>query len=775
MGAAMLAPLSLSLSSCSDDNDDYDTNQYKGGVSLNSFGPSPVARGGELRFLGSGMNRITSVTIPGCEPISQIEVIDEGEIRVTVPQTAEPGYLTLSYSGGTITTKTMLTYTEPISIDGFSPARIKPGNELTISGEYLNLINEVCFAFETDSVNVFADDFTAHSRKEIKLIVPEEAVSGIIIISDAAAVPNTLKSEDELEVILPSVSAPLDLTDVKGGTVVTIAGDDLDLVRRVELPSGEEVDFEYDADASTISFTLPDDVTDGAIVAIPASGVKVAVANIGVVVPTELEAQPAEGLRAGDALVIKGVNIDQVTTVLFPGMEDAVEPTAISATQLTVTVPAEAQSGDLVLNLRSGKTVSLAIATAKPEEIAFTPDAVAANAEFKITGKNLDLVTSITFTGDVEVAVENPSATEITVTAPATAQTGNLVLHMANGESVETPQLTILLPECAYVESVATEEPMAGELLVLNIANADKLTDVKVNGTSVQYISNNNVLYVALPSSCGAGTVVTLISSNGEISYTYDVTPATHVEIVAYDEGPVDMGNWEGNFRIYKDKLDGVPAGAIMTIHVAPYGDYSQLQLNDANWSSLAFLNFGPDDTTIEVELTAEILAAGRTVEDGWSETAFVFNGCNCVVNKVTLAYEQDLGTTVFEGPVDLTWDDTGRFGLALNFFEGLKAGATITFYITQNDNWGQIQINNGCWSTLYFDELGGGYLSTDAIADKSATEYTLTLTQSVLDDILNNPGDYWGLNTAYQNGDTRVGMVIQGSDMRVNKIVVNK
>jgi len=47
-------------------NDDLDTNQYKGGVSLNVFGPSPVMRGGELRFIGSGMDQVTAVVIPGC-------------------------------------------------------------------------------------------------------------------------------------------------------------------------------------------------------------------------------------------------------------------------------------------------------------------------------------------------------------------------------------------------------------------------------------------------------------------------------------------------------------------------------------------------------------------------------------------------------------------------------------------------------------------------------------------------------------------------------------
>ena len=43
----------LSLTACGED--DYDTNQYVGDVSLNVYGPSPVMRGGTLRFLGSNL------------------------------------------------------------------------------------------------------------------------------------------------------------------------------------------------------------------------------------------------------------------------------------------------------------------------------------------------------------------------------------------------------------------------------------------------------------------------------------------------------------------------------------------------------------------------------------------------------------------------------------------------------------------------------------------------------------------------------------------------
>lgn len=113
LGIAVMLP--AVLTSCG--KEEYDTQQYKGGVSLNVWGPRPVARGGELRFLGSGMNQITSITIPGSGDVTDIKVIDNGEIRIIVPQDAEPGKVVLHHAGGDITSLTELSFTEPIVLE----------------------------------------------------------------------------------------------------------------------------------------------------------------------------------------------------------------------------------------------------------------------------------------------------------------------------------------------------------------------------------------------------------------------------------------------------------------------------------------------------------------------------------------------------------------------------------------------------------------------------------------------------------------------------------
>ncbi len=133
-----VALVGLSLAACSEDN--LDTNQYKGGVSLNAFGPNPVMRGGVLRFVGSNLDQVASVQIPGVSPITNYEVIKAGvpsEIRVTVPKDGpEVGIVSLTTKDNqTLVTQRELTYTEPIEFEGFSPASVMPGDIVTIKGD----------------------------------------------------------------------------------------------------------------------------------------------------------------------------------------------------------------------------------------------------------------------------------------------------------------------------------------------------------------------------------------------------------------------------------------------------------------------------------------------------------------------------------------------------------------------------------------------------------------------------------------------------------------
>lgn len=639
------------------DDDDLDTNQFTGGIKLNVFGPCPVARGGELRFIGSGMDQVTGVVIPGCDEITDITVVSNEEITVTVPQDAVEGKVILNTPQGEIETITEITYLEPVSIEDFSPKTVKPGDELVITGEYLNLMRAVIFE---DGVTVEVAEEN-RTRNEIRVIVPAEAQTGFIGVTDLGiqkdgtpepnGIANEIYSEEELTVTLPAVSQIVELTGKKPGDVVTITGTDLDLVTTVLMPNDSVAEFAYVNEA--LNITLRDDATDGAIRMLPASGVEVVAANLTMAVPTELAANPAIGLRGGNVITITGVDLDVVTNVTFPGMTDATELDTQSATEITVTMPAAAQSGDIVLNTASGKTATVAIATLKPAVASYSPaGGVGAGNNLTISGSDLDLVASVAFTGGASVSDSmfvSHTATEIVLTVPTSgANTGALTLTMVNGEVVEAPEVAITAPDCAYLPTLP-ESIEVGTVAQVGIVNGSMLTGVSINGTATQfiYIAATEMLQFNVPADLtGTTCELVLTSSNGQsMTYTLNVVGG----------GPAETTIWEGEFVLSWTALQDlswggydfstVPAGATLIIYYAldTSFDYWQLRIAKGNgWSALA-------DWSASIGGGSEVLLEAGTTSYSYTLTAndvnelandggLILTGTNLTLTRVALS-----------------------------------------------------------------------------------------------------------------------------------------
>lgn len=431
--ACLVLLSSLTFTAC--DTNDVDTNQYKGGISLNVFGPSPVLRGGELRFLGCGMDQVASVLIPGCDAITDIQLISAEEIRVIVPQTALPGYVTLMLRNGeSIVTKTQLTYSEPVSIESFSPESVRPGDVLTIKGEYLNLMHQVIFAENVIvSDEVIAEEeateatskFLKHTRNEIQVRVPEEAQSGKIILSDGAEIPNRLYSEVELQVVLPSVAEVADYNNIKPGAIMTVTGENFDLVKEVRMENGETMLFTYSAEQKALTFTIPRGAVNGPIYVVPASGVLVQVAEIKMATPEDVKAQETE-ITAGKELTLTGKNMDMIAAVLFPGVEKAVEPTSLSETEVKVVVPGEAQSGMIQLVLTSGETISsLELTVTAPKYCHIADENILKTNDYFVGEDMVVDVVNIGELAEVQVAGTKvdytSSGSQLTIPVPETA------------------------------------------------------------------------------------------------------------------------------------------------------------------------------------------------------------------------------------------------------------------------------------------------------------------------------------------------------------------
>lgn len=431
--ACLVLLSSLTFTAC--DTNDLDANQYKGGISLNVFGPSPVLRGGELRFLGCGLDQVASVLIPGCDAITDIQLISAEEIRVIVPQTALPGYVTLMLRNGeSIVTKTQLTYSEPVSIESFSPESVRPGDVLTIKGEYLNLMHQVIFAENVIvSDEVIAEEeateatskFLKHTRNEIQVRVPEEAQSGKIILSDGAEIPNRLYSEVELQVVLPSVAEVADYNNIKPGAIMTVTGENFDLVKEVRMENGETMLFTYSAEQKALTFTIPRGAVNGPIYVVPASGVLVQVAEIKMATPEDVKAQETE-ITAGKELTLTGKNMDMIAAVLFPGVEKAVELTPLSETEVKVVVPGEAQSGMIQLVLTSGETISgLELTVTAPKYCHIADENILKTNDYFVGEDMVVDVVNIGELAEVQVAGTKvnytSSGSQLTISVPETA------------------------------------------------------------------------------------------------------------------------------------------------------------------------------------------------------------------------------------------------------------------------------------------------------------------------------------------------------------------
>ena len=552
---------SLTFTAC--ETNDVDTNQYKGGISLNVFGPSPVLRGGELRFLGCGMDQVASVLIPGCDAITDIQLISAEEIRVIVPQTALPGYVTLMLRNGeSIVTKTQLTYSEPVSIESFSPESVRPGDVLTIKGEYLNLMHQVIFAENVIvSDEVIAEEeateatskFLKHTRNEIQVRVPEEAQSGKIILSDGAEIPNRLYSEVELQVVLPSVAELADYNNIKPGAIMTVTGENFDLVKEVRMENGEKVEFEFSAENKTLRFTLPANAVSGFIYVVPASGVRIPVASI------EL---------------------------------------------------------------------------AKPGNFSCATSDVAAGGQITIQGENLDLVSAVIFSGEVEGEIISQSPEQLVVSVPALAQSGIVTFKMTNGEQVSALNLTINQP-CHIVSSLE-DDFEAGKEMIVEVANGELLTEVKINGVTVTHTLEGTQLKIKVPETAGANSILELVSSDVSVKYTVSFAK------VIWTGSFVTTSAWEGNQDLGWGNYDwsSVQPGTIITV-------YYTLDMEETNWQiKLGGCAIGwnplPTIPSQSLEAGSTRFSATLTAEDLLvlsqdNNAGLVVSGCNFTMTKITL------------------------------------------------------------------------------------------------------------------------------------------
>lgn len=616
----------FAFTSC--DRDDLNTDQYGNEISVLSYGPNPVLRGGVLTFKGANLDQITEIDLPGAEAITSINVVTSGknsEINIEVPaEKCEPGIVTLKTAkNGEIKTLTPITYIENLKFTGFYVGENKEnlvgnvGDVLTIEGDYLNNITSVIFA---NGATMDAESFKSQTRYQIQLVIPAEAGEGRFQISDGN---NYMYSEGALSINAPEIDAnnAIGKSLIKAGETEVLRGTSLDQIASIELNGAtvEAADFKSQT-ASEITFVISSKVADGEITAVTKSGIRISFGEITTVVPSQLVATPSP-IKNGKEITITGKDMDLITGIAFPNAKES-KLNKVETTKVTSTVPEDAQEGDITLSLDNGKTVAVAYTLVKPTVTACTPAAITAGEKTIIKGTDLDLVKSVTFPGDVEQTVEKfaaQNANAIAVTVPAACAGTGFKLNLKNGTTINIDgQLSIKAATDPAIASVTPGEAIAGSTITITGKNFQNIQNLYIGSYKVnRYTSRTNTEIVCqVPANAEVGTYKIVMEDpdgNKIEGPEFKVVPAEKdiAELVTnMDNGkityPFDF-SWSsgsGKFYLTKDVFEKVKVkvGSKLIVYKDPtVKGQVQINKNEDGWPTITTIaDWNPSESKLE-------------------------------------------------------------------------------------------------------------------------------------------------------------------------------
>ncbi len=546
---AMVGAISTGLlfTSCKKDDDDAG----KDLVILESFGPSPALRGGQLKFIGQNLDRVTAIVLTDNVEVTNFATKTAELIEIVVPEATVDGPVTLKTPQGDITSRSILTISEPISIDAITPAEARPGDVVTIEGDYLNLISEVIF---TANVGVGDTSFVSQSKEKIEVIVPEEAKTGTVTVSNGELDPILVTSETELVVTVPSITE-LSPNPVKAGTNLTISGTDLDLTREIVFGGGNRISDFVSQAADKIEVTVPADAKDGNIKLVVASLVEVTSENELVMSLPTISGMTPNPVKNGQNVTVTGTDLDLVTRVSFGGDKQGTVVNQ-SATELEVTVPIDATEDVVTFGTAADKSVtSLATLTlVKPTISGISPMEIQVTNELTISGEDLDVVASVKFAGDVQADVNSAAETEVLVTVPVGAMDGPITVVMVNGDEVTSSESLTVLASTSAVITEMPESAGPGDKISIYGENLDEVTEIifPVDVPATMYGEKTESLievFIPMNVQTGVGTLI-LITSDGQMIESPEINiqgvdPVADPNLVFFNFD--NLGAWWGD------------------------------------------------------------------------------------------------------------------------------------------------------------------------------------------------------------------------------------
>ncbi len=243
------------LVSC-DSDDDVASSE----VVLLSFGPTGVKHGDPIKFIGSNLDKVTSIELAGAT-IDRTSFTSQSSemIEVIVPVGAAEGLVTLKTPDADIVSKTILSFEVLVSMESV-PSEVKPGENMVITGNFLNWVTGARIG------DVEITEMVSQSLNELVFTVPLEAKSGSLFVFTGGTEPETIRYPEDIVVTLPAITG-LAPNPIDRGEELTITGTNLDLTKAVVFRGGASVsvsDF-ISASATELVVVVPEEANKGKV------------------------------------------------------------------------------------------------------------------------------------------------------------------------------------------------------------------------------------------------------------------------------------------------------------------------------------------------------------------------------------------------------------------------------------------------------------------------------------------------------------------------------
>jgi len=228
-------------------------------VEVTSVSPTTgLNAGDEISITGEYVYNIASVTFTSgvTVPAEDFTYVSRNEIHLIVPLAAESGVISMSNGDAW-----EFEYETPLEIATATVTSVTPaadfGEQIQITGTNLHTVQSVLFPG-----GVSAEFTVSADNKTITTTVPAECKSGAIslLLYSGAAL-----TTDEFSVPTISITSAEPNKDLIEGDVVTLTGENFDRVIGVSLPGAGDL-LDYTINGNTLTFTVPEDMTDGDVV-----------------------------------------------------------------------------------------------------------------------------------------------------------------------------------------------------------------------------------------------------------------------------------------------------------------------------------------------------------------------------------------------------------------------------------------------------------------------------------------------------------------------------